>query len=44
VARLTVEDSNLTVQVAALRRVLEDAPGEHRIVTLPRRGYRLDPS
>jgi TolB-like protein len=38
---LAVEDSNLTVQIAALRRVLEDAGGEHRIVTLPRRGYRF---
>jgi TolB-like protein/Tfp pilus assembly protein PilF len=38
---LAVEDSNLTVQIAALRRVLEEAPGEHRIVTLPRRGYRF---
>jgi len=36
---LAVEQSNLTVQVAALRRLLKDVPGgEHRIETLPRRG------
>lgn len=36
-----VEDSNLTVQIAALRRVFADAAsGEHWIETLPRRGYR----
>lgn len=39
---LSVEESNLPVQVAALRRVLEEVPGgEHRIDTLPRRGYRF---
>jgi TolB-like protein len=39
---LAVEDSNLTVQIAALRRVLADAPGgESWIETLPRRGYRF---
>jgi TolB-like protein/Flp pilus assembly protein TadD len=39
---LTVEESNLNVQIAALRRVLEETPGvEHRIDTLSRRGYRL---
>src|SRR5262245_47437234 len=39
---LAVEQSNLTVQVAALRRLLKDVPGgEHRIETLPRRGYRF---
>jgi TolB-like protein/Flp pilus assembly protein TadD len=38
---LTVEDSNLTVQIAALRRVLgEEAGGAGWIETLPRRGYR----
>jgi DNA-binding winged helix-turn-helix (wHTH) protein len=38
---LAIEDSNLTVQIAALRRVLEDfAGGGHWIETLPRRGYR----
>lgn len=38
---LTVEESNLTVQIAALRRVLgEEAGGENWIKTLPRRGYR----
>ncbi|MFZ2069315.1 MAG: winged helix-turn-helix domain-containing protein, partial [Xanthobacteraceae bacterium] len=39
---LAVEDSNLTVQMAAIRRVLADAPGnETWIETLPRRGYRF---
>jgi TolB-like protein/Flp pilus assembly protein TadD len=38
---LTVEDSNLSVQIAALRRVFEDAAqGGSWIETLPRRGYR----
>ena len=38
---LAIEDSNLTVQIAALRRVLEDgAGGASWIETLPRRGYR----
>ena len=38
---LAIEDSNLTVQVAALRRVFEEAAGgAHWIETLPRRGYR----
>ena len=37
---LTVEDSNLTVQIAALRRVLEQDGGAGWIETLPRRGYR----
>lgn len=37
----TVEDSNLTVQIAAVRRMLADISGEaHWIETLPRRGYR----
>ena len=37
-----VEDSNLTVQIAALRRALGEAPGGARwIETLPRRGYRF---
>src|SRR5207237_381951 len=36
-----IEDSNLTVQIAALRRILADISGETRwIETLPRRGYR----
>jgi formylglycine-generating enzyme required for sulfatase activity len=36
-----VEESNLTVQIAALRRVLGEVPGGDRwIVTMPRRGYR----
>jgi TolB-like protein len=39
---LTVEEGNLTVQIAALRRVLAVAPGADRwIETLPRRGYRF---
>ena len=41
-AGLTVEESNLTVQIAALRRVLGEGPGcENWIETLPRRGYRF---
>ena len=37
-----VEESNLTVQIAALRRVLSEVPGGDRwIETLPRRGYRF---
>src|SRR5262245_61672335 len=41
-AGLTVEESNLAVQIAALRRVLGEEPGgENWIETLPRRGYRL---
>jgi TolB-like protein len=39
--RLAVEESNLTVQIAALRRVFErENGGERWIETLPRRGYR----
>ena len=39
---LVVEESNLTVQIAALRRVLGQEPGGERwIETLPRRGYRF---
>jgi DNA-binding winged helix-turn-helix (wHTH) protein len=39
---LAVEDGNLTVQIAALRRVLGEEPGADRwIETLPRRGYRF---
>ena len=39
---LAVEDSNLTVQMAALRRALgTQAGGEGWIETLPRRGYRF---
>ena len=41
-AGLAVEESNLPVQIAALRRVLSAAPGGERwIETLPRRGYRF---
>src|SRR5262249_12284027 len=39
---LTVEEGNLTVQIAALRRVLAEEPGGERwIETMPRRGYRF---
>jgi adenylate cyclase len=39
---LAVEQSNLTVQIKALRRVLGEEPGGERwIETLPRRGYRF---
>src|SRR6516164_4337219 len=39
---LVVEEANLTVQIAALRRVLGEEPGGDRwIETLPRRGYRF---
>jgi TolB-like protein len=37
---LAVEDSNLTVQIAAIRKVLEEVGGAGWIETLPRRGYR----
>jgi DNA-binding winged helix-turn-helix (wHTH) protein len=37
---LAIEDSNLTVQIAALRRVFDDADGANWIETMPRRGYR----
>jgi TolB-like protein len=38
---LAIEDSNLTVQIAAMRRVFEEAAGGAGwIETLPRRGYR----
>ena len=38
---LAIEDSNLTVQVAALRRVFDEAGGgANWIETMPRRGYR----
>src|SRR5262249_38763812 len=41
-AGLTVEEGNLTVQIAALRRFLGEEPGAERwIETLPRRGYRF---
>ncbi len=41
-AGLTVEESNLPVQIAALRRVFAEEPGgEGWIETLPRRGYRF---
>ncbi len=37
-----VEESNLTVQIAALRRALGEATGGDRwIATMPRRGYRF---
>lgn len=38
---VVVEESNLTVQISAIRKVLAQAPGGERWVeTLPRRGYR----
>ncbi|WP_410050493.1 winged helix-turn-helix domain-containing protein [Bradyrhizobium sp. Bra78] len=37
---LAVADNNLTVQIAALRRVLADEKADSWIETLPRRGYR----
>ena len=37
---LAVEENNLTVQIAALRKVLDEADGAGWIETLPRRGYR----
>jgi TolB-like protein len=38
---LAVEDSNLTVQIAALRRVFDESGGDANwIETMPRRGYR----
>src|SRR6516165_4536694 len=41
-AGLTVGESNLAVQIAALRRVLGEEPGgDSWIETLPRRGYRF---
>src|SRR2546427_10248618 len=37
-----VEEANLTVHISALRRVLGDAPNQHRyITTIPGRGYRF---
>ena len=39
---LAIEDSNLTVQIAAVRRVFEDlANGADWIETMPRRGYQI---
>src|SRR5262245_11618767 len=41
-AGLTVEESNLAVQISALRRVFAEEPGgKDWIETLPRRGYRF---
>lgn len=39
---LAIEESNLTVQIAALRRALEQGGDTGWIETLPRRGYRYD--
>ena len=36
-----VEESNLTVQIAALRKCLDEATGREWIVTVPRAGYRF---
>lgn len=38
---LAVEESNLSVQISALRRALGDAGGADWIETMPRRGYRF---
>jgi len=39
---VVVEDSNLSVQISSIRRVLARAPeGEHWVETLSRRGYRF---
>jgi predicted ATPase/DNA-binding winged helix-turn-helix (wHTH) protein/exonuclease VII small subunit len=39
---VVVEESNLAVQISAIRHVLAQTPGgEHWIETLPRRGYRF---
>jgi len=41
-AGVVVEEGNVAVQVAAIRRVLGEAPGGERwIETIPRRGYRF---
>src|ERR1700740_1156036 len=41
-AGLSVEENNLSVQIAALRRGFSEEPGGERwIETLPRRGYRF---
>ena len=37
----TVEDNNLTTQIAAVRRVLGETPEQRFIVTIPGRGYRF---
>ncbi len=37
-----VEENNLTVNISALRKSLEETPGEHRyVVTVPGRGYQF---
>src|SRR5678816_3035602 len=37
-----VEESNLTVNMSALRKSLTESPGEHRyVVTVPGRGYQF---
>ena len=38
---VVVEDGNLTVQIAALRKALEPCVDGEWVVTVPRRGYRL---
>lgn len=38
---LAVEESNLSVQISALRRALGEAGGADWIETMPRRGYRF---
>lgn len=36
-----VEESNLAVHISVLRKILGEADGQHRIETIPRRGYRF---
>jgi TolB-like protein len=38
---LTVEDNNLQVHIAALRKVLDEEKGGSTLIIVPRRGYRL---
>ncbi|HEY5401767.1 MAG TPA: winged helix-turn-helix domain-containing protein [Pyrinomonadaceae bacterium] len=39
---VVVEENNLTVNISALRKSLEESPGEHRyVVTVPGRGYQF---
>ena len=38
---IAVEESNLTKQISALRRVLDRSPGTSCIQTVPGRGYRF---
>jgi DNA-binding winged helix-turn-helix (wHTH) protein len=43
--KTTVEDSNLTVTIRALRKILGDSAGESRYIeTIPKEGYRFIPT